>query len=208
MNIDAANPLQATLNIPLANQPIPPRQEAAAAAAATTATMPVQPQVAAAEAVSEDVSLNITVPRQTLETLERVSSVTDLLNNTAKAVRATGNSLKLSTELIDKMKDSLSKIIKNFPPFPPESAERRELLMSYQSIREQIMQMTVPAPPAPAYERIAELWTDLFPEGRRSVNTPSLTSAATDLQVKQAAEQLTITRAAVTKLGAALGKSF
>jgi len=107
------------------------------------------------------------------------------------------------------MKTELSKIVKNFPPFPPESAERRDILMSYQAIREQIDKMSIPPPPAPVYERVQTLWKELFSANKpNSVDTPALSQNATDTQVQQADEQLTFTRSAVTQLREAIGTSL
>lgn len=207
MRIDAASSLlQSALNVPLASQPQQPAHTVPAVGEASAAT---SRQTITPEAAAEQVSVNITVPRQTIEALEKIGGVTELLNSTAKSLRETGTSLKLSSEMIAQMKEQLGKIVKNFPPFPPESAERRDILMSYQAIREQINQMSVPPPPAPVYERVAYLWQDLFPAGKRSsVNTPELSPTATDSQVQQADEQLTFTRAAVTQLRESIGASL
>ncbi|CAH2032602.1 hypothetical protein [Trichlorobacter ammonificans] len=209
MRVDAASSLlQSTLSVPLVSQPLSVQKEVSASGE-NPASPPRTPSAVADGGGAEQVSVNITVPKQTIETLEKIGSVTELLNSTAKSLRETGTSLKLSSDMIAQMKEQLGKIVKNFPPFPPESAERRDILMSYQAIREQINQMTVPPPPAPVYERVAYLWHDLFPTGRRSsVNTPELSPTATDSQVKQAEEQLTFTRAAVTQLRESIGASL
>lgn len=208
MRVDAAQSLlQSALNVPLVHQPQSVQKEAAGGG--QNQPSPRTPAAPTPDTAAEQVSVNITVPRQTIETLEKIGSVTELLNSTARSLRETGTSLKLSSEMISRMKEELGRIIKNFPPFPPESAERRDILMSYQAIRDQITQMTVPPPPAPVYERVAYLWHDLFPAGKRpSIATPELSPTATDSQVQQADEQLTFTRAAVTQLREAIGASL
>lgn len=204
MDINAAsNVLQSAITVPPAMQPQSSQQEIQAKQTAqrTAAT----PQ----ETTGDQVSVNITVPRQTLETIEKISSVTDVLNTTAKNLRETGSSLKQSSDMMAQMKTELSKIVKNFPPFPPESAERRDILMSYQAIREQIDKMSIPPPPAPVYERVQLLWRELFPASKpNSIDTPALSQNATDTQVQQADEQLTFTRSAVTQLREAIGASL
>jgi ribosomal protein L11 len=204
MDINAAsNILQSVITVPPAMQPQSSQQEIQAKQTAQhTAAAPQ-------ETTGDQISVNITVPRQTLETIEKISSVTDVLNTTAKNLRETGNSLKQSSDMMAQMKTELSKIVKNFPPFPPESAERRDILMSYQAIREQIDKMSIPPPPAPVYERVQSLWRELFPASKpNSVDTPALSQNATDTQVQQADEQLTFTRSAVTQLREAIGASL
>jgi hypothetical protein len=202
MNIDAStNVMQASLAVPPATQPQP--------AQTNTQTQQTTKQPATVEPANDQVSISITVPQLTLDTIQNISSVSDLLNSTAKSIRETGSSLKASSDLLSQMKSELGKIIKNFPPFPPESAERREILMSYQSIREQIDKMSIPAPPAPVYERVQSIWQEVFPANKQSrLDTPALTQNATDSQVQQADEQLTFTRSAVTQLREAIGASL
>lgn len=203
MKIDAAaNLLQSAIVVPPTTQPV-----------ASPQTHPSSEQAASAKTAldtsSDQVSINITVPRQTLDTIEKIGSIGEVLNGAAKNIRETGTALKLSSDLMAQMKTELGKIIKNFPPFPPESAERREILMSYQSIREQIDKMSIPAPPAPVYERVQTMWQEVFPANKQSkLDTPSLTQNATDTQVHQADEQLTFTRSAVTQLREAIGASL
>lgn len=205
MKIDAASSaLQATLTVPPAMQPA----TAPAPTEQSTTPPPLERATPVQEPAHDQISFNITVPRQTMETIEKIGSVTDLLNTTAKNLRETGNSLQRSSDLMGEMKEQLGTIIKNFPPFPPESAERRDILMSYQAIREQINQMSVPPPPAPVYERVQHLWRELLPQGKNTVDTPQLNLNATDTQVQQADEQLTFTRAAVTQLREAIGASI
>jgi len=204
MDINAASSvLQSAITVPPVIQPqTSPHETQAKQTTQRTAT-------ATQETANDQVSVNITVPRQTLETIEKISSVTDVLNTTAKNLRETGSSLKQSSDLMAQMKTELSKIVKNFPPFPPESAERRDILMSYQAIREQIDKMSIPPPPAPVYERVQILWKELFSANKpNSVDTPALSQNATDTQVQQADEQLTFTRSAVTQLREAIGTSL
>ena len=199
--------LQATLAVPPATQPTTSPQ------APQNQQMQNQPirqfsGSSSAETPPDQISVNITIPRQTLDTIQKISSVTDFLNSTAKSLRETGTALKQSSDLMSQMKSELGKIVKNFPPFPPESAERRDILMSYQAIREQIASMTIPPPPAPVYERIQTMWKELIPSGKNAIETPALNQNATDTQVQQADEQLTFTRVAVTQLRESIGASL
>jgi hypothetical protein len=208
MKIEASpSVLQASLAVSPAMQPITSPQ---ATQRQDMQQQPTQPTVAAVphENQADQVSVNITVPRQTLDTIQKISSVTDFLNSTAKSLRDTGTALRQSSDIMGQMKSELGKIVKNFPPFPPESAERRDILMSYQAIREQIASMTIPPPPAPVYERVQHLWKELLPANKNSLDTPALSLNATDSQVHQADEQLTFTRVAVTQLRESIGASL
>ena len=212
MKLDSASSiLQSALAVPPVMQPQSPAQTVQVASPQDVQpTQAIQHSAKApTELLNDQVSINITIPRQTMETIEKIGSVTDLLNTTAKNLRETGTTLKLSSDLMAQMKEDLGKIIKNFPPFPPESAERRDILMSYQTIREQIDKMSIPPPPAPVYERVQVLWKELFSANKpNAIETPALNLNATDSQVQQADEQLTFTRSAVTQLREAIGASI
>jgi len=139
---------------------------------------------------TDQISLNITVSRRTLETIEKLGEVSDVLNSMAKSLRQTDQSLKLSQEMIAKMKAELGKIVKNFPPFPTDSIERRDLLMNYSALQKEILKMTVPAPPPPAYDRIQSQWQDLVPAQDGKIATPELTEKSSDVQVRFALDAL------------------
>lgn len=165
-------------------------------------------QAAANMESSVNVSLNITLPRQTLDTIERIGSVTDFLNSTAKNIRETDSSLKLSADIVSRMKDDLSRIVKNYPPFPIESSERRDILRSYLSLRKEIDRMTVPTPPAPVYERMGNLWGNLFTGSSGKIQTPDLTETSGDLAVKEALSSVTLIGDSILQTRTALGASI
>ena len=71
----------------------------------------------------------------------------ELSNAAAGAIRNTDRSLESFSQKIDKLKAPLETIVKNFPPFSPEDKAREKLLMNYSSIRKEIDQLTLPAPP-------------------------------------------------------------
>jgi hypothetical protein len=139
---------------------------------------------------ADQVSLNITVSKRTLDTIQKLGEVSDVLNSMAKSLRSSDQALRTSSEMIEKMKAELTKIVKNYPPFPLESAERRDLLMSYSAIQKEILQMTIPPPPPPAYERVRLLWQDLTPNQDNRLATPELSSSASDSQVRFALDAL------------------
>lgn len=158
--------------------------------------------------VSDHVSLSITISRRTLDTLERIGGISDILNSTAKNIRETDKNLTLSADIIAKMKADLEKIVKNYPPFSMESEERRTILMSYDALKKQIDQLTVPPPPPPIYEKISHIWQDLFPGQERSVSTPTVPLSASDSTVQSAVDSLTTADNRITEVRNELGTAF
>jgi len=81
---------------------------------------------------------------------------------------------------------------KNYPPFPRDSQERKDLLMSYVSLRKEIIKMMVPPPPPPVYEKNTSLWEKLGYNENGSVASvvPDIAATATDAEVGAAWEAL------------------
>ena len=67
------------------------------------------------------------------------------LNGLAKNIRSQGETLIKINDFVEGMKEKLNKIVKNYPPFPPDSPERMELLKSFTALRKEIERMTFPA---------------------------------------------------------------
>lgn len=139
---------------------------------------------------TDKITIQLEIPRNTLDTIQRVSNVSDLLVSTAKNIRKTDEALSAGASIVAQMKEQLSTIIKQFPPFPPESKERMELLMSYSSLQKQITSLMVPPPPPPVYEKVQHLWDNLFPNQSITLQTPQLPVTVPDSHIKTAAEQL------------------
>lgn len=157
---------------------------------------------------ADQVSLNITISRRTLDTLEKIGGITDILNSTAKKIRETDHTLELSNNIIDKMKEELGKITKNFPPFDLASQERKAILMSYEALKKQIEQMTVPPPPPQIYEKVAHIWQDVFTSQDGAVSTPTLPATASDTTVQSALSSLTATGGRISEIRHELGTSI
>lgn len=162
-----------------------------------------------ANSSGDQVQLNIAVPRQAVDTLQKIGNINMLSNSTAKSLRDTATGLSQSTDLLDKMKAKLETITKNFPPFPIDSTERKDLLMSYRSIQKEIEKLTVPPPPPPIYDKVAGMWQDVFGSDQAgSIPTIQLPDNASDAAVAQTAEQLSGTSQAVTKLNSAISTAL
>ena len=139
--------------------------------------------------VGDKVSIRVELPKNTVETIQKMGNMSDFINSVAINLRQTNEGIKAINNVVDQMKASLDKIIKNYPPFPPESKARQELLMSYSGLQKQIMSMMIPPPLQPVRDKIQHLWDNLT-NGRDTVQTPTLAADAPDTHVKAAAQQL------------------
>lgn len=69
-------------------------------------------------------------------------------NSTAAAIRESDKAAQELGQKLDNLKKPLETIVKNFPPFAPQDKERVRLLRSYNSLRKEIDQLTLPPPPS------------------------------------------------------------
>lgn len=124
----------------------------------------------------------------------RLSFLNDGSNSIALHAKETDQKLSSAADSIDKMKGALEGIVKNYPPFLPESSERKELLMSYSSLRKELLKLTFPPPPPPIYEKVQHQWQDLFQkdESSSSILLPGeLESSTPDSDLKTTISDLT-----------------
>ncbi len=154
------------------------------------------------------VTVGPTSSRQALDAMQRLEGMAEDLNATARNIRETGNALNRAADIVDRMNGELGKIIKNYPPYSLEDEERKKILMSYASIRKQIDELTVPSPPAPVFERVQGMWVDLFPQNNGKVAAPSLSDRSTDRAVKTAADTLSSTGNAISRVMSAIQASL
>jgi hypothetical protein len=157
---------------------------------------------------SDKVSIQLEVPRKTLETLQQFGQVGDFLNTLATNLRHTQEALKSSSDVIDKMKEKLDTIVKNYPPYPMYSKERMAILLSYSGLQKEIRSLMVPPPPPPVYEKVQHLWQNLFTSQDGTVPAPKLPMDASDAQVKLAATQLDSLSGQVSHVREALSNSI
>lgn len=158
--------------------------------------------------VTDKVTIQLELPRNTLDTLQKIGGVGDLLISTAKNVRQTNEVLNFGAKQLEEMKANLEKIVKNYPPFPPESKERMELLMSYSGLQKEITSLMVPPPPPPVYEKIQHVWDNLFSGQSRSIQAPFLPSDAPDSHVKTVAGQIGNLKNQVELIQEAMGNTI
>ncbi len=130
--------------------------------------------------------------QRSASTMGKLDSVNEDKNLFATSIRETDKALHEVSNLTVKMKERLEKIVKNYPPFSQDSAERKALLMSYVSLRKEIEKLTFPKPPAPVYENNQKLWDklDLSDSKKVSETIPSLEVTSSDSQVQRAVGSL------------------
>jgi hypothetical protein len=117
----------------------------------------------------------------------RLDSFLEEKNQLSKNIRSVVATLTKVGDVIGEMNETLAKIVKNYPPFPPDSSERKDLLMSYISLRKEILGMTFPPPPQPLYERDTTHWDKLgyTDKGNIESNVPELSSTAPDTWLQE-----------------------
>lgn len=144
------------------------------------------------------VRVSSTVALKNLDTVRVIEQMHASLNQLAKGVRETNESLNKAVDLVDSMKSSIQAVIKNFPPFPVDSKERNDRLMEYNALRKELISLMVPPPPPPVYEKIKHMWESLFEDQNGSLlmnSAPVLENSSSDAQLKDASQDLDKTSA-------------
>lgn len=143
---------------------------------------------------------------------KKLNAINDSLNTVAINVRAADSAMEAIGKVIDQMKATLEVIVKNYPPFPAGSEERAKLLNSYNSLRKQIDQLTIPPKNKgamkiladPAINKDAGDWGVILGEdgqtltlhnqqvhtGETGLNIPEISENATDEMINQAIANL------------------
>ena len=178
-------------------------------AAADNKTLTPQ-AVQAIEKTNDSVKIKYSATSKNLGTVSAIEQIHSRINQLAKGVRLTNEGLNSASESLDQLQTDLKKIIKNFPPFLMDSPEREKILMSYVSIRKEIEQLVVPAPPAPVYEKVSGMWNSLFnTDGQiKSAVIPTLSSSSSDKQVKDASARVGRVSEQVSSLSDSITKIF
>lgn len=146
----------------------------------------------AAAQFNDQIKLSSNVTGKNLDTVKAIEQMHSRMNDLVKGVRETNEGINKAVEQISALQTPLNGIIKNFPPFPLESKERQELLMSYASIRQELMRMTIPHPPPPVYEQVKQLWEKTVEQTGEMLasKVPDLEKDSSDALVKEASAQL------------------
>jgi len=174
-------------------QPLPPQTPARSQEKDTSAHVSNNNNTKA-----DSVRVSSIVALKNLDTVRVIEQMHASLNQLAKGVRETNESLNKAVDLVDSMKSSIQTVVKNFPPFPVDSKERNDRLMEYNSLRKELISLMVPPPPPPVYEKIKHMWESLFEDqnGNLSQNTvPLLDNSSSDAQLKEVSQTLDKTSA-------------
>lgn len=163
--------------------------DVASSAALQAYKQQVQPK---SESVVDTVQIKSSSVAKNLDTVRSIEQMHGRLNELIKGVRQTNEDLNKAVETVTQMQGSLTSIVKNYPPYPIDSMERRDLLMSYMSLRKEIENLMVPTPPQPVYEKVKSMWEAMFAQNgqMQASAVPALETGATDKQVQQASEGL------------------
>jgi len=140
-----------------------------------------------------------------LDTAGAIEQIQSKMNQLAKGVRETNEALNRIAEQTKQMQGETFAIIKNFPPFTRESLERKQILMSYASLKKEIDNMMVPPPPPPVYEHVRHMWETTFGQNGQILPTavPSLETGSSDQEVQGAASALEQLGKSIDHLGSA-----
>lgn len=153
-----------------------------------TAADPVVRQTSAGKNI--DTPQNDPVPLQKPEAsrvaLGQRQTINSSLNNAAVSIRTADRTMETIGKHISSMKSQLEIIVKNYPPFPPDSDERIRALRSYSAFRKEIDALTIPPP----------------------LNIPVLADTAADAEVSAALKSLDTAQAALNQRRAVLSMDW
>ncbi len=74
----------------------------------------------------------------------RLQAVNEYSNREALRIRTEERNAARVDQLVAEMKDTLYHVIKNYPPYPLDNPERAKFLMSFNGLKREIEQMTIP----------------------------------------------------------------
>lgn len=77
----------------------------------------------------------------------------EALNQAAATVREVGKTVEEAGQLLGKMEEDLTAVVKMYPPYPLDNPERIDLLNSFGGLRRQIDALTFSAARSPCYCR-------------------------------------------------------
>lgn len=87
----------------------------------------------------------VRLPGESVDFVQLQARKTEM-SKAAERIRAESESLVKLDDYISLMQASLERITKQFPPYPPGSEERSQLLMNYGAFRRLVEQLTLPPP--------------------------------------------------------------
>lgn len=151
-----------------------------------------QMQAQQVKKVDDSIDLKTSNILKNLDTVKQIEQMQSRLNDLVKGVRKTNEGLNNAADQTVKMQDNLNNVVKNYPPFPADSPERKNLLMSYSSLRKEIESLMVPPPPPPVYEKVKSMWEGLFQDTGKILSSavPAVAPDASNNEIQAASETL------------------
>lgn len=187
-------------------------QQTQVAKTVDTAPAPVESATSATTTVTakDNVQITSSVTLKNLDTVRAIEQVHARMNQQIKSVRETNEALNKEATQVEQMTTNLNSIMKNFPPFPVSSKERQEILMSYTSLRQEILKMMVPPPPQQIYDQVKDTWKSLFTDNGQLQPSavPPLQQDSPDSLVKDAANGLDATTQKLAGLSSSITQSL
>lgn len=131
------------------------------------------------------------VTLKNLDTVKAIEQMHTRMNQLVKGARETNEEINKVSEQVAHLHENIL-AAKNFPPFPADSKERQEILMSYSSIRQEILRMTVPTPPPALFTQVKDIWNSTFSQNGQLLasSVPSVENGSSDKQMQAAFGQL------------------
>lgn len=116
------------------------------------------------------------------------------INPLARSISIADKTIETIDSHIERMKAQLGSIVKNYPPFSPDSPERAQYLKSFIGLRREIEQLMIP-PDKGAERAMADI---------KKINVPELTVTSTDKDVAVVIDGLNAASLALNSRRAAL----
>ena len=213
MEIQATNGANASAAYLSAQQAAQRQAQQSEQLQSTSATQPPIPDtvaIAPGTQPTDQVKLSSSVTVKNLDTVKAIEQMHSRMNELVKGTRETNEALNKAAEQVNFMQGNLASILKNFPPFPIDSKERQDLLMSYTSIRQEMMKMTIPQPPQPMYEQVKHEWDKTVGQNGQMLSSavPALDASSSDTQLNEASFQLDKTSTGLASLSSGVTKAL
>lgn len=133
--------------------------------------------------------------RQAEANIDRSAQTDDsTINPLARSISVADVAIEDLDRHIERMKRPLELIVKNYPPFPLESSERRDYLNSFIGLRMEMERLMIP-PDKGAESALADI---------KKIHVPELSATATDKEIGAAIDGLNAVSLALNSARAAL----
>ena len=122
------------------------------------------------------------------------------LSEVLKSINSVDKTLGIIEKHVDKMKNQLEMMVKEYPPFPPGSEERIRILRNYNAVRKLIDQLTIP--PRKYFNSESMTVENKMPGEKPAVGKPDIPKLApdsTDNEISASIEKLKAAKTALQR---------